>query len=598
MATVDEIKSKLDIIEIVGRYAALQKSGRSFKALCPFHNEKTPSFFVFPERQTWRCFGACAAGGDIFTFIMRIENLTFTEALKRLADEAGVVIPSRRRTADEEPIYQANEAAREYFSKHLASEAGIEARAYIEKRRLSSSSMIGFELGLSPNDGHSLRDHLIGRGFKTELVALAGLLAQGQGGRYRDLFRNRLIFPIRDAQSRLVGFGGRALDDATPKYLNTPQSTVFNKSSVLYGMYKARDAIREQKVAVVVEGYMDVIGPHQKGFTNVVASMGTALTEPQVSLLRRHSKQVVLALDPDEAGQEATLRSLESSWRIFQRLEVARVGNTALYQKPDIPELRVATLPQGKDPDEIALADPETWRKLIEGAIPLMEYLFTSLPRRFDLITPEGKRGFAEAVYPIITAVSNPFEQDAHFQRLARMLGISERALQASMGRLLRRVQSTRTSQRRREPDSTSFEHLEHDPLEELCLSLLLNYPDLTSRASDLNLWHFRRIENREVFTCWQRGDTITQVGETADAELKSHLDHILARELPSNTASEREAILVDCLRRLEERRLRELKIEEEMRLTGTPLKDMSSEESNLLELNERLKRLFDTTVK
>jgi DNA primase len=455
--------------------------------------------------------------------------------------------------------------------------------------------MEAFELGLSPLDWHGLTEHLSARGYSVEQQALAGLVTQGRSGRYRDLFRGRLVFPIRDAQGRLVGFGGRALDDSEPKYLNTPQSPVFNKGRLLYGLYKARDSIREGGEAVVVEGYTDVIGTHQEGFTNTVASMGTSLTDDQVSLLQRIARTVVLALDPDMAGQEATLRSLESSWRIFQRQTVGRIGDTTLYQRPDTPELKVAVMPEGHDPDEIALDNPDEWRQLVARSMPLMEYLFTSLASRFDLSSPQGKSQVAQLLFPMVAALSNPFEQDRYFQRLAAVLEVSEQTLAASMGRP--RPNKSRPT-RTREPVATPFERLEHDPLEELCLSLLFHHPELASSASKLRVEHFKRVENRELFTYWIQDASITTIGESVDPELKTHLERLLSREVPSNTDAERQAIIEDCLRRLEQRRLRDLKVEEEFRLAEVSKEEFFESEQQVLELTERIKRLFHTNLK
>ena len=591
MAITDDIKARLDIVDIVGRYVALQKSGRSFKALCPFHTERTPSFFVFPERQTWRCFGACATGGDVFSFLMRVDNLTFSEALKRLAEEAGVPLPARRRRADEEPAYQLNEAAREYFSRRLGSEAGAGARAYLERRGLSSDSVQAFELGLSPSDGRGLGEHLRARGHSVEELATVGLVTRDAGGAYRDLFRNRLIFPIRDIQGHLAGFGGRALDDSTPKYLNTPQGPVFNKGGILYGLHKAVEQIREAEV-VVVEGYMDVIGTHQQGFTNVVASMGTSMTEAQVALLRRLARTVILALDPDVAGQEASFRNVWDSWQVRQAEEVARVRDTVLYQRPRMPELKVAVLTEGRDPDEIALESAETWRQLIAGAVPLMEYLFSTFASRFDLGSAEGKNRVALLLFPMIAALSNPFEQDHYFQRLAQLLGVSEQALEATMGRP--RSPRPRARRRQQEPVGASLERLEHDPLEEWSLALLFQHPELTPGASALGLEHFKRVENRELFTYWLKDANMDMIADSVDSELRDHLEHILSIQLPSGPKAE--AYLNDCVRRLEERRLRELKVEEELRLAQTPSEEFledEAEESSVLELTERIRRHF-----
>ena len=311
MALSDDIKSRLDILDVVSPYVTLQKSGRSFRGLCPFHAEKTPSFFVFPERQTWRCFGACATGGDIFTFVMRAQNLTFGEALRHLAQQAGISLPSRARRSQHEDLYQLNEEAAQYFHRRLASSQGKAARAYLEQRGLTPESTERFRLGLSPPDGESLKNYLASKDYTPEQLAAAGLVTTGEGGGYRDLFRSRLIFPILDEQDRVAGFAGRSLDDTQPKYLNSPATPIFDKGHLLYGFNLAKESMKE-KGAVVVEGYMDVIVPHQHGFTNVACSMGTALTERQGTLLAKAASEVVLALDPDAAGQEATFRSLES----------------------------------------------------------------------------------------------------------------------------------------------------------------------------------------------------------------------------------------------------------------------------------------------
>ena len=260
MASVDEIKSRLDILDVVSQYANLQRSGRSYKAICPFHTEKTASFFVFPERQSWRCFGACATGGDIFSFLMRIENLDFTEALKRLAQQAGVNLAEKGgRKGEQDVLYGINEAALGFFRDRLASvKIGSGARAYLKDRGLTPETTDMFQLGLSPGDGKSLKAHLTSKGYTEEQMALAGVITESHDGGYRDLFRGRLIFPIRNGDSRLSGFGGRALDDSNPKYLNSPRSPIFDKGHILYAMHLAKESAREHGI-VIVEGYMDAI---------------------------------------------------------------------------------------------------------------------------------------------------------------------------------------------------------------------------------------------------------------------------------------------------------------------------------------------------
>ena len=634
MAAVDEIKSRLDILDVVSRYTNLQRSGRSYKAVCPFHTEKTPSFFVFPERQSWRCFGACATGGDIFSFIIRIENLDFSEALKRLAQQAGVDLrENKERKSEQDILYGINEATREYFSRILISDkSGSQAMDYVRKRGITQNTIDNFQLGLSPNDGESLKRHLTSKGYTQEQMALAGVVTQGQREDYRDLFRGRLMFPIRDAQGRLAGFGGRALDNSNPKYLNSPRSSIFDKSRILYALHLAKESIRE-KGAVIVEGYTDAIIAHQAGFSNVVASMGTALTQQQVSVIlslvgragTSDSKDVVLALDPDAAGQAATLRSLESSWNVFQSRLVSRTQGTSLYERPEVPTLKVAALPQGKDPDEIILESPEEWANLISNAVPLIDYLFTALSSRFDLNAPSGKSKLAELLFPLITATPDPFDQDHYFQRLATLLGVSEATLQASLGRPKPGAVSYRgraNSGQRKVADgagrdrqgtgeaaATPFAMLDHDPLEEYCLTLLFQHngpagsnpeggPESGVYNGDgapfgLRMEYFQRAENREVFTNWIKCSTLDRLKDVLDEELKSHLDYLAMKTLPPTDRRQWEEVMRLCVRRLEERYLRELNREEGLRLDQATGDEIGEQEQRVLEVNERLRNVF-----
>ena len=642
MAAVDEIKSRLDILDVVSKYTNLQRSGRSYKAVCPFHTEKTPSFFVFPERQSWRCFGACATGGDIFSFIIRIENLDFSEALKRLAQQAGVDLrENKERKSEQDILYRINETAREYFSRILTSgKSGSQAMAYVQKRGITQDTVDKFQLGLSPNDGESLKHHLTSKGYTQEQMALAGVVTQGQRGDYRDLFRGRLMFPIKDAQGRLAGFGGRSLDNSNPKYLNSPRSPIFDKGRILYALHLAKESVRE-KGAVIVEGYTDAIVAHQASFSNVVASMGTALTQQQVSVIlglvgragTPDSKDVVLALDPDAAGQEATLRSLESSWNVFQSRLVSRTQTTSLYERQEVPTLKVAALPQGKDPDEIILESPEEWASLVSNAVPLIDYLFVALSSRFDLNAPSGKSKLAELLFPLITATPDPFHQDHYFQRLATLLGVSEATLQSSLGRPMpgsasyrgradsnQRKRTGRTSpdrERTGEAAATPFAMLDHDPLEEYCLALLFQEPSSMQAQHDgpigskpgggpepgdynedgppfgLRMEYFQRAENREVFTNWIKCSTLDMLKDVLDEELKSHLDYLSMKTLPPTDRRQWEEAIRLCVRRLEERYLRELNREEGLRLDQAIGDEIGEQEQRVLEVNERLRNVF-----
>ena len=326
MNDLEGIKQRIDIVDLVSQYATLKRAGKGYTALCPFHTERTPSFHVDPARQTWHCFGACGTGGDIFSFNMKKEGCEFREALNILAERAGLTLSQTRdpqEDARRSRLFDVNEAAAAFFAAALqraegphASSAG-KARAYIAERHLADASVAMFQLGYAPNSWEALISHLETRGFTAQDAVAAGLAIEGDRGAY-DRFRHRLMFPIRDDRGRVAGFGGRLLPgealgagDAQPKYVNTSQSDVFDKGAILYGLDLAKDAIRGEGRVVIVEGYMDVIAAHEHGYANVVASMGTALTERQVALLKRHTHNLVLALDADAAGSDATLRGVQ-----------------------------------------------------------------------------------------------------------------------------------------------------------------------------------------------------------------------------------------------------------------------------------------------
>ena len=588
MTVIDDIKAKLDIVDLVSQYVPLQQSGASFKGLCPFHSEKTPSFFVFPNRQSWRCFGACAVGGDAFSFYMQRENVDFSGALKELARITGTEIPTRRSPPKDDPLYKLNEAAASFFSRYLASREGVAARQYIEQRGMTSDTVAKFQIGLSPGDGYSLRRNLLSLGYTEAQLTLSGIVSRSQDGTSQDLFRRRLIFPIWNADGRMVGFGGRALDDSNPKYLNSRQGPVFDKSRLLFGYHLAKDAIKESGTAVVVEGYMDAIVAHQHGFSNVVASMGTSLTQFQTGLLRDTAKEVVLALDSDAAGQEAILRSVETSWKVMQKQVVSRSGRSTMYGRSGGPSLKIAPLPQGRDPDEIILEDPQNWERLTTETVSLMEFLFKAFSAKFDLSSAEGKSQMAEVLLPLVAAIPNHFEQDRYFRNLAEMLGVSESMLEASMGRPRPR-RPVRNAGGTGSVAATPFQPLERDPLEEHCLALLLQNPSLSPLAIDLRADQFLRVENREVFTNWLQGLKMEQL----DQGISSHFTYLTEKPLPPSDLREKETALTHCIQRLQERRLRQLKDEEEQRLPDMTLEEINEHGEEILKINDDMEALF-----
>ena len=587
MTAVDDIKARIDIVDLVSQHANLRQAGANFNTLCPFHSEKTPSFYVFPNRQSWRCFGACATGGDVFSFLMRMENLDFKEALTRLASQAGIELPSRRTEARDTSAYQANEAAARFFSQLLASSQGKAARDYISERGITAETVERFQLGLSPPDGQSLRRNLLSLGFREEQLILAGVLAQAREGGYQDLFRRRLMFPIWDAQGRMAGFGGRALDDSNPKYLNSRQGPTFDKGRTLYAFHLAREAI-PQHGAVVVEGYMDALVAHQAGFSNVVASMGTSLTQFQADMLKGLSQDVVLALDPDAAGQQATLRSLETSWEAIHGAVVGQSKRGAVFQRPATPDLKVATLPEGKDPDEVILEDSAEWERLIRDATPFIQFYFRAMSAQHELSTPQGKAEVAESLSKLVFQIHDPFEQDKRFKDLAQMLGVTEATLEASLSR--QRISKGRQPPRRdRQASASPFQRLERDPLEEHCLALLLQDPGLERLATHLRSEHFQRAENREVFTNLSKGNRI----EELDEEISVQFSYLSQKALPPSDFKQKESVIVDCIRRLEERRLRQLKAEESLRLAEMAPEEIFQHQSEILEINDGMEALF-----
>ena len=339
MSVIDEIKQKVDIVEVVGQYVQLNKSGRTFRAPCPFHSEKKPSFFVYPEQQTWHCFGACNTGGDVFSFIMKKEGLDFGDAIRLLAEKTGVVLPSRANFEAEDrardKILQINQTAAQYFHNLLlSSQAAENARQYLNRRGLNDKSISDFQLGYSLPNWESLKQYFLEKGFEENQLFEAGLIIKSpETGKSHDRFRNHLMFPIMDERGRVTGFGARVLDPASegPKYINSPQTRVFDKSGSLFGIHLARSAIREKNLAVMVEGYMDVIIAHQFGFNNVIAPMGVAITERQINQIKKLTRNIALALDPDAAGEEAAMRCIS-------------------YENSLDAEVKVITLPVGKDP--------------------------------------------------------------------------------------------------------------------------------------------------------------------------------------------------------------------------------------------------------
>lgn len=543
MTQIEDVKSRLDIVELISSYVNLQRSGSSLKANCPFHQERTPSFFVFPDRQSWRCFGSCAEGGDAFSFVMKAERIEFRDALQNLAARVGVTLSNDQESGGvARQLFEINDAARLFFQRMLGEPEAAFVRDYLEQRGISARSIQTFDLGYSPPRDNRLLAHLREAGYNDDLIVRAALARETDEGRRYDFFRGRLMIPIRDWQARVAGFGSRALDpEATPKYLNTPRTPVFDKSRILYAMHLAKEPVR-QRGAVIVEGYMDAITAHQHGYDNVVASMGTALTESQIDLVGRLTKDVVMALDGDNAGRTATVQSLESSWGVFQRRNARRTPGSVL-QVTGAMELRVAELPPGQDPDDFIRGEPDAWPEFVEQALELFEYLLTYLSDRADMDNFYERDDVAKKMLRFVAQVPGNVLGDLYLDRLSARLALNNDALRRDLAEVKAQIARELRGQPVPETanEATPPPIRDHDAREEDLLTFLLQHgpESLDDAQSILSPEWFTRSENREIYRNVIAGadSDETQVAP----ELEAHLDALRSRELRLSTQVKRE---------------------------------------------------------
>lgn len=436
MSVVDDIKSRLDIVQYISRTVPLKRAGRVYKACCPFHSEKTPSFTVDPQRQSWRCFGACATGGDVFTFAMRQQGWTFGETLQELGKLTGVEVKPRtpqqaERDTQLERLRGLMKSTAEYYHERLLDATNAEAVKTLDyarrKRGLTDETIQRFMIGYAPPGWGGALDTFKALGYSEDDLLEIGVATRNDSGRVYDRFRNRLMIPIRDERGRVVGFGARALAaEDNPKYLNSPQTPLFDKSRLLFGLDLAGNEIRQSETVVIVEGYLDAIQAHQAGYTNVVAQMGTALTDTQLKLVApRWAKRIILALDSDAAGQNATMRSLE----------VARQTLQADYGGKLSVDVRILTVPGAKDPDDLIREQPDSWAALVDAALPVADYV---IAMETADISPKASLQEREAVarrlLPLLNASESDLYKKDNLQKLAMKLRIAERDLLAWAG--------------------------------------------------------------------------------------------------------------------------------------------------------------------
>ena len=578
MTVVDDIRARLDIVDVVSGYVALQKSGRSFKAPCPFHTERTPSFIVNPERQSWHCFGACSTGGDAFSFVMRQQNIEFGEALRILAQKAGVELSqtSKQDSDKRSKLHAVNRLAASWYQERLKSPEGAAAIDYLKRRGVSPEMIDAFQLGYSPDSWDALKTYLKNMDSPEADAVESGLIYRNdESGRTWDFFRDRLMFPIHDRQGNVIGFGGRQLTEPAPdapgynpKYINTAATPIFDKRSSLYGINRAHSAIRESNTGIIVEGYMDVIAAHQYSYTNVVASMGTALTENQVSQLKSLATSFILALDPDTAGQEATLRSLEASWKVIGDQSASRGRSQGILYQRDPITLSIAALPEGKDPDELIRHDPAEWEHLTKNAPPLMSYLIPAIASRFDTSTGQGKTQVVEAIFPLIAATQNSFDQQRYLQELADALEVTPDAIQVAV----RELSAASRRHQRRQPRSSDTQSAAQQQVvssalnsnreqvrEDYLLRLLLNRPHLRNNLDEFSPEYLSSSANREIFARWLECSDLEELQTSLDEPLLAHLQSLNAVDIVPIDTLESERALNQCMQQLKRRHLLEL---------------------------------------
>jgi len=501
--------------------------------------------------------------------------------LRLLAQKAGVTIPSRFEPEagkeERDRLYQVNQAAAQYFHNLLLNSSVAEkARGYFTDRGVSPETITDFQLGFSPNSWDALKQYLMERGYTDSELLTAGLVIEAEAGGTHDRFRNKLMFPIADVRGHIVGFGARVFDDSQPKYLNSPQTPLFDKSGCLYGINLAATAIRQQNLAVIVEGYMDVITAHQNGFTNVVASMGTSVTEKQISILKRLTRDTIFALDADAAGEEATLRAID-------------------YENVLEAEVRVVILPEGKDPDDVIKEDAEVWQNLLEKAVPIVDYTFNVVTSGLDLNTARGKSLAVDKLLPIIAKMKDTIRQVHYLQKLAHLVKVSQRDLEAALGRIKPGRGKRRAKEEGQERVTQALRPLLSSPVEEYCLALLLQHPELKSIDEGLLPEYFENSENREILTAWQQADDLSSLKQELDPAIWQHLDSLITRSLPANQIEQKYA---NCVLRLWEKLLRSLEVKKaevlasEAELGGTAAELAKLEEQGI-EVSVRLGEVF-----
>lgn len=491
---LNEIKSRNDIVDVISQYVVLKRKGRNYFGLCPFHNEKSPSFSVSPDKQIFKCFG-CNVGGDVFRFIMKIENVNFVESVQILAKRVGIEVKTNLTEKDEkiarlkEKVYALNKEAAEFYHRKLYEPTSKQAQEYIKKRKLDNNTLKSFLIGYSGNN-NELYNHLKEKGFDEETMLASSLIGKNENGRMYDKFRNRLMIPIQDIRNRVIAFGGRVLDDSKPKYINSPENIVYSKGRNLFGLNVAKRNVNGiLKRILIVEGYMDAISLYQRGITNVVASLGTALTDNQGRLLRRNAEQVILGYDADGAGQNAIMRGIS----ILQSMGI---------------DLRILQIYDAKDPDEFIIKyGPDKFKKCMDDAISVVEFKVKIYKQNLDLTNINDKIKFLNLIAKTLSEIDNEIERELYTDKIAKTYNISKEAIFAEVKKLTNKNTNKYNSNivKPIELKSNNEEKVDEKTLrqEKMLIYLLANYPNESyksiSSVADVSLIKDKR--NRQIIS-------------------------------------------------------------------------------------------------
>lgn len=532
MDDVELIKEKINIVDLISEYVPLKKAGVNFKAPCPFHNEKTPSFVVSPERQIWHCFG-CQAGGDVFTFLMEKEGMDFKDALEMLAGKAGIVLQKHAgdKKDSKDRLFEVNLKAQEFFHYILTKhELGKNALEYLKKRGVKIGTIEKFGIGYAPNSWESLTKFLLKRGFTVAEIIESGLGVTSRQGCY-DRFRGRITFPLFDGKGKLRGFSGRILMQGEPKYINTPQTPIFDKGSFLFGLNMAKGAVRDSKEVILVEGEMDMIMSFQAGFKNVVASKGTALTSGQIDLIKKYTENLSLAFDMDLAGDSACRRGIEMA------------DSAGL-------NIKVIQLEGGKDAAEVAVTNPDFWQKAIKEALPIYDYYLTSVALRYDSKNPADLRRISDELVPVWAKISDDLVREHYIQRLATFLRTDEKILRSGVEKMRSAPKSAAIIFNKKEVEDNIIPSKDRrELLEEYLMALLLhppmdsnfvpNFPETLFLAEKWRQLYVLLVLYLDSISFKSRAFHINEFVEALPKELVADVDRLYLIELDSRFAGE-----------------------------------------------------------